>query len=74
MGKTQRTIQIRKVLGNSMIQKLTSFLNYGTFAEIALLIFALVFVAVVIRTLMTTKDISRRNAQIVLDEAEEKSA
>lgn len=57
-----------------MIKQLTSFLEYGTFAEIALLIFAAVFIAVVIRTLMTAKEITNRNAQIVLDESEEKSA
>lgn len=57
-----------------MIKKLTGFLEYGTFAEIALLIFAFVFIAVVIRTLLTQKEITSRNARIVLEEAEDKSA
>ena len=57
-----------------MIKKLTGFLEYGTFAEIALLIFALVFIAVVIRTLLTRKEITSRNARIVLEEAEDKTA
>jgi hypothetical protein len=49
-----------------MIKKLTSFLDYGIFAEGALAIFALVFVAIVIRTLMMKPDIIHEQATIVL--------
>ena len=51
-----------------MIKTLTSFLDYGFFAEIALLIFAAVFVAIVIRTLFTNSDKTDRQANIVLEE------
>ena len=54
-----------------MIKKLTSFLDYGVFAEIALAIFACVFVAIVIRTLMTRSETTTQQANIVLDDAEE---
>lgn len=54
-----------------MIKKLTSFLEYGVFAEIALAIFAAVFVAIVIRTLMIRSDVTKKNAQIVLQDTEE---
>ncbi|MFK7769153.1 MAG: hypothetical protein AB8B55_18170 [Mariniblastus sp.] len=51
-----------------MIKNLTSYLDYGIFAEIALAIFAAVFIAIVIRTLMTRRDVSEQNARIVLGE------
>ena len=54
-----------------MIKTLTSYLDYGVFAEIALVIFAFVFVAVVIRTLLTDGDITRSQANIVLGEQRE---
>ena len=54
-----------------MIKKLTSFLDYGVFAEIALAIFACVFVAIVIRTLMTRSETTTQQANIVLDDTEE---
>ncbi len=57
-----------------MIKKLTSFLDYGIFAEIAVAIFAAVFIAIVIRTLITRTDITTRQARIVLDELKEKSS
>lgn len=53
-----------------MIKKLTSFLDYGVFAELALAIFALVFIAVVIRTLMTNSEITHEQARIVLGDQE----
>ncbi|MEM9410696.1 MAG: hypothetical protein AAGA30_06255 [Planctomycetota bacterium] len=49
-----------------MIKKLTSFLEYGVFAELSLAIFALVFIAVVIRTLLMRPEEIRRQAGIVL--------
>lgn len=57
-----------------MIKKLTSFLDYGFFAEIALAMFAAVFIAIVIRTLLTNGDETTRNAQIVLGDKGEKTA
>jgi hypothetical protein len=54
-----------------MIKKLTSFLDYGVFAEIALAIFACVFIAIVIRTLMMRSETTTRQANIVLGDAEE---
>lgn len=57
-----------------MIKKLTSFLDYGLFAEVALAIFALVFIAIVIRTLVTAHAITRQQANIVLDDDTENHA
>ncbi len=57
-----------------MIKKLTSFLDYGMFAEIALAIFACVFIAIVIRTLMLKNETTTRQASIVLGDQEEQSA
>jgi len=57
-----------------MIKTLTSYLNYAMFAEFALVLFAIIFVVVVIRTLMTRSDETRRHANIVLgDKWEQKS-
>jgi len=56
-----------------MIKKLTSFLDYGVFAEIALAIFAAVFVAIVIRTLMMRSEVTDQNARIVLGERPEET-
>ena len=49
-----------------MIKKLTSFLDYGIFAEMALAIFACVFIAIVIRTLITKSEVTKQQASIVL--------
>ncbi len=54
-----------------MIKKLTGFLEYGTFAEIALAIFSAVFIAIVIRTLFTKSNVTRKQASIVLGESVE---
>ncbi len=51
-----------------MIKKLTSFLEYGVFAEIALAIFACVFIAIVIRTLLMSREQSNQQSLIVLDD------
>lgn len=56
-----------------MIKKLTGYLDYGLFAEIALVIFAAVFVAVVIRTLLMRFEDTNRMAHIVLDDTGSKS-
>jgi len=54
-----------------MIKKLTSFLDYGLFAEMALAIFAAVFVAIVIRTLMMKSETTAQQASIVLGDTME---
>lgn len=54
-----------------MIRKLTEWLDYGLFAEIALAIFAIVFVAIVVRTLLVRKELTRRYAAIVLEDSTE---
>jgi hypothetical protein len=57
-----------------MIKALTSYLDYSIFAEIALVIFAVVFVAVVIRTLLTDSHVTSYQAHIVLgDQSEERA-
>ena len=55
-----------------MIKKLTSYLDYSMFAELALLLFAFIFVAIVLRTLLTRSEITTQQAGIVLDDASEK--
>ncbi len=52
-----------------MIKKLTNFLDYGMFAELALAIFAVVFVAIVIRTLRMNSGATKAHAAIVLEES-----
>jgi ABC-type phosphate transport system permease subunit len=54
-----------------MIKKLTSYLDYSVFAETALVLFAMVFVAIVIRTLLMRRDKASRHAHIVLDDETE---
>ncbi len=54
-----------------MIKKLTEFLDYALFAELALVIFAVVFIAVVIRTLRINKDVTDRQSRIVLGDQHE---
>ena len=55
-----------------MIKKLVAFLDYSMFAELALLMFAAIFVAVVIRTLATRSEVTDQQAKIVLGEDTEK--
>ena len=54
-----------------MIKKLTEFLNYSVFAEVALAMFLIIFVVIVIRTLMMRSDSTRQQANIVLDDKTE---
>ena len=54
-----------------MIKKLLSALDYGLFAEIALVMFAVVFVAIVVRTLFMKREDTKHQAEIVLDEQPE---
>jgi hypothetical protein len=56
-----------------MIKKLTSFLDYGMFAEIALAIFAFVFISIVIRTLMMKNETTQQQANVVFGDQEEPS-
>ena len=51
-----------------MVKELMQFLNYGRLAEIALVIFALVFVAVVVRTLLMRRELTEAQSQVVLNE------
>ena len=55
-----------------MIQWALKQLNVSIFAELALLMFAIIFVAVVIRTLLTRRDVTLRQANIVLGDSTEK--
>ena len=56
-----------------MIKNLTSILDYAMFAELAVAMFAIIFVAIVIRTLLVRSEITKQQASIVLgDNAEEK--
>lgn len=55
-----------------MIKQLTAYLGYALFAEVALAIFALVFVVIVIRTLLLGRDTTREQANIVFDDKTEK--
>jgi hypothetical protein len=57
-----------------MIKKITTYLDYSMFAEIALVMFAAIFIAVVIRTLCTRSDITRQQAKIVLGDQPEEHA
>ena len=49
-----------------MIKKLMSLLDYGVFAEVALAIFATVFVAIVVRTWFMKPEAAEQQAAIVL--------
>lgn len=55
-----------------MIKKLTEYLDYTLFAEFALIMFALIFVAIVVRTLLLRSESTREQANIVFDEKPEK--
>lgn len=57
-----------------MIKQLINQLNFAVCAEIALLLFALVFAAVVIRTLLTRSEVTNQQSRIVLGEKTEESA
>jgi hypothetical protein len=55
-----------------MIKKLTTYLDYSMFAELSLLMFAAIFIAVVIRTLRTRDEVTDQQAKIVLGDQPEK--
>jgi len=54
-----------------MIKNLTSNLDYSMFAELSVVMFAIVFVSVVIRTLTTRGEITKRQANIVFGDSSE---
>ncbi len=51
-----------------MIDRIAQALNYTVCAEIALVLFAVVFAAVVLRTLRTNRGTSIRQARLPLDD------
>ena len=55
-----------------MIKQLTEYLDYTLFAEIALVLFAFIFIAIVIRTLLLKSETTREQANIVLEDQTEK--
>jgi hypothetical protein len=57
-----------------MIKKLIEYLDYSVFAELALLMFAAIFIAIVIRTLTMRSDITKQQANIVLNDKTEQSS
>jgi hypothetical protein len=54
-----------------MIKQALDQLSYSIFAEIALLMFALIFIAVVVRTLLTRREVTKQQAKIVLGDQTE---
>ena len=55
-----------------MIKQLTEYLDYTLFAEFALVLFAFIFIAIVIRTLLLRSETTREQANIVFDDQTEK--
>ena len=51
-----------------MIKQLTDYLDYGIFAEISVVIFAAVFVAVAVRTMLMKSKEAELRARIVLND------
>ena len=51
-----------------MIKEILNFLDYGFFAEVALLMFLGVFLAVTVRTLLMDRRVSESHADIVLSD------
>lgn len=54
-----------------MIRQVLSFMSYSFFAEAALVLFSLIFIAIVIRTLWTKSEITTKHAGIVFDDNRE---
>ncbi len=52
-----------------MVRDVVSFLDYSDCAEISLTIFVVVFVAVSVRALLTSRAVASRMASIPLDDA-----
>jgi hypothetical protein len=69
---TQANRPLGRRSGKKMIKQVLEYINVSLFAEIALLIFAITFIAIVLRTLTTRSEITKKQANIVLgDKAEE---
>lgn len=56
-----------------MIKEVLNYFDASLFAEVAVVMFAAVFVAIVIRTLLTGKETTEQQANIVLDDPRRKS-
>ena len=54
-----------------MIKNLTSLLDYSMFAELAVAMFAIIFIAIVVRTLSVRNEITDQQARIVLGDRTE---
>ena len=57
-----------------MIKLVLDQFNASWFAEAALLMFAIVFIAIVMRTLLTRNEVTNQQAKIVLGDQTEKHA
>jgi hypothetical protein len=57
-----------------MIKQVLNQIDISLYAELALVLFSLVFIAVVIRTLLTKSEITDQQAKIVLGDNVEKQA
>jgi hypothetical protein len=57
-----------------MIKQVLNQMDISWYAEAALMLFAMVFVAVVLRTLFTKSEITDRQARIVLGETPEEQS
>ena len=57
-----------------MIKLVLDQFNASWFAEAALLMFAMVFIAIVMRTLLTRNEVTNQQAEIVLGDQTEKHA
>jgi hypothetical protein len=55
-----------------MIKQVLNQIDVSLYAELALVLFSMVFVAVVVRTLLTKSEITNQQAKIVLGENTEK--
>lgn len=54
-----------------MIKEVLASTDLSVWAEVSLLMFAAVFIAVTVRTLMTDRDTTGRHANIVMDDGDE---
>lgn len=57
-----------------MIKQVLNQIDISWYAELSLLLFSMVFVAVVIRTLLTKSEITRQQANVVLEDHSEDRA
>ena len=57
-----------------MIKNLFDQLDYGLFAELALALFAIIFIAIVVRTILTRRHVTECQARIVLNDKNEEQA